>query len=67
MNALSDLARTEGILVAIETAHAMAGAIKLGKVLGPGCSILINCSGRGDKDVVTAANWFGMPIGDVIA
>jgi tryptophan synthase beta chain len=67
MNALSDLARTEGILVAIETAHAMAGAIKLGKELGPGSSILINCSGRGDKDVVTAAKWFGMPIGDVIA
>jgi tryptophan synthase beta chain len=67
MNALSDLARTEGVLVAIETAHAMAGAIKLGKELGPGSSILINCSGRGDKDVVTAAKWFGMPIGDVIA
>ncbi len=67
MNALSDLAKTEGILVAIETAHAMAGAIKLGKELGPDSSILINCSGRGDKDVVTAAKWFGMPLGDVIA
>lgn len=67
MNALADLAKTEGILVAIETAHAIAGAIKLGKELGPNSSILINCSGRGDKDVVTAAKWFGLPIGDVIA
>jgi tryptophan synthase beta chain len=67
MQALSDLARTEGILVAIETAHAMAGAIKLGKELGESASILINCSGRGDKDVVTAAKWFGLPLGDSIA
>ena len=67
MNAMADLAKTEGILVAIETAHAIAGAIKLGKELGSTSSILINCSGRGDKDVVTAAKWFGLPIGDVIA
>ncbi|MGA1329028.1 MAG: tryptophan synthase subunit beta [Candidatus Nanopelagicales bacterium] len=67
MSAMSELARTEGILVAIETAHAIAGAIKLGKKLGPGSSILLNCSGRGDKDVVTAAKWFGLPVGDVIA
>lgn len=67
MQALSDLARTEGILVAIETAHALAGVIKLGKQLGESATILVNCSGRGDKDVVTAANWFGLPIGDSIA
>lgn len=67
MTAMADLAKSEGILVAIETAHAIAGAIKLGKELGPNSSILINCSGRGDKDVVTAAKWFGLPIGDVIA
>ena len=67
MQALSDLARTEGILVAIETAHALAGVIKLGKQLGESATILVNCSGRGDKDVVTAAKWFGLPIGDSIA
>lgn len=67
MQALSDLARTEGILVAIETAHALAGVIKLGKKLGSSATILVNCSGRGDKDVVTAAKWFGLPIGDSIA
>lgn len=67
MQALSDLARTEGILVAIETAHALAGVIKLGKQLGESGTILVNCSGRGDKDVVTAAKWFGLPIGDSIA
>ena len=67
MQALSDLARTEGILVAIETAHALAGVVKLGKELGESATILVNCSGRGDKDVVTAAKWFGLPIGDSIA
>lgn len=67
MQALSDLAQTEGILVAIETAHALAGVIKLGKQLGESAMILVNCSGRGDKDVVTAAKWFDLPIGDSIA
>lgn len=67
MQALADLAKTEGILVAIETAHALAGAIKLGQEIGPDGMILINCSGRGDKDVVTAAKWFNLPVGDAIA
>ncbi|MTA96119.1 MAG: tryptophan synthase subunit beta, partial [Actinobacteria bacterium] len=52
--------RTEGIIPAIETAHALAGAMKLGKELGPEAVLLINLSGRGDKDVQTAAEYFGM-------
>jgi tryptophan synthase beta chain len=64
MDAMALLARTEGILAAIETAHGLAGALELGKKLGPTASILINCSGRGDKDVVTAAKWFNLPTGD---
>ena len=64
MDAMALLARTEGILAAIETAHGLAGAQELGKKLGPTASILINCSGRGDKDVVTAAKWFNLPTGD---
>ena len=45
---------------AIETAHALAGAMRLGRELGTGANILINLSGRGDKDVATAAEYFGM-------
>ena len=55
MEAFSLLSRTEGILPAIESAHALAGAMKLGRELGPDAVILVNLSGRGDKDVHTAA------------
>jgi tryptophan synthase beta chain len=58
MDAFSLLSRTEGIIPAIETAHAIAGTVKLGKELGKDSVIVINCSGRGDKDVETAAKWF---------
>lgn len=60
MDALRLLSRTEGIIPAIETAHALAGALKLGKTLAPGSSILVNLSGRGDKDMETAAKYFGL-------
>lgn len=60
MDALRLLSRTEGIIPAIETSHALAGALKLGKALKPGSSILINLSGRGDKDMETAAKYFGL-------
>jgi len=58
MAAFSLLSRTEGIIPAIETAHALAGAILVGKELGPQANLLINLSGRGDKDVQTAADYF---------
>ena len=60
MDAFRLLCRTEGIIPAIESAHALAGAIKVGKELGPDGVILVNLSGRGDKDVDTAAKWFGL-------
>ena len=60
MEAFSIVSRTEGILPAIETAHALAGAMRLGRELGPDAVIVINLSGRGDKDVETAARWFGI-------
>ena len=60
MEAFSLLCRTEGIIPAIETAHALAGAMELGRELGPQSVLLINLSGRGDKDVQTAATYFGM-------
>jgi tryptophan synthase beta chain len=60
MNAFSVLCRTEGIIPAIESAHALAGALDVGRELGPGGLILVNLSGRGDKDVDTASKWFGL-------
>jgi tryptophan synthase beta chain len=60
MQALKLLAQTEGIIPAIETAHALAGTLKLGKELAPGSSVLINLSGRGDKDMQTAGEYFGI-------
>ncbi|CAB4565587.1 MAG: tryptophan synthase subunit beta [Actinobacteria bacterium] len=62
MDAFSLLCKTEGIIPAIETAHALAGAIKVGKELGPDGVLLINLSGRGDKDVHTAAGYFGISL-----
>ena len=60
MAAFEHLCRTEGIIPAIETAHALAGVMRLGHELGPESVILVNLSGRGDKDVATAARWFGL-------
>ena len=60
MEAFGLLCRTEGILPAIESAHALAGAIRIGRELGPERVVLVNLSGRGDKDVDTAARWFGL-------
>jgi tryptophan synthase beta chain len=60
MNAFSVLCRTEGIIPAIESAHALAGALEVGRELGPDGLIVVNLSGRGDKDVDTASKWFGV-------
>jgi tryptophan synthase beta chain len=60
MDAFAVLCRTEGIIPAIESAHAVAGALKLGPELGSGAIIVVNLSGRGDKDVETAAKGFGL-------
>lgn len=60
MSAMRLLSTTEGIIPAIETAHALAGVEHLAKTLEPGSSILINLSGRGDKDMETAGRYFGL-------
>jgi tryptophan synthase beta chain len=60
MQALRRLSNTEGIIPAIETAHALAGTEKLGQELGPDASILVSLSGRGDKDMETAARYFDL-------
>ena len=60
MKAFELLCRTEGIIPALESAHALAGAIEVGRELGPDALLLVNLSGRGDKDMHTAAEWFGL-------
>jgi tryptophan synthase beta chain len=60
MAAFRLLCRTEGIIPAIESAHALAGAAQVAKELGPDAVLLVNLSGRGDKDVATAAKWFDL-------
>jgi tryptophan synthase beta chain len=59
MNAFSVLCATEGIIPALESAHALSGALEVGRELGPGGLIVVNLSGRGDKDVDTASTWLG--------
>jgi tryptophan synthase beta chain len=63
MAAFRLLCRTEGIIPAIESAHALAGALREGRRLGPDGVVLVNLSGRGDKDVDTAARYFDL-LGD---
>jgi tryptophan synthase beta chain len=59
MQAMLDLSRTEGIIPAIETAHALSGALKIAADMRPDQIVLVNLSGRGDKDMETAARYFG--------
>ncbi len=60
MEAMRLLSRTEGIIPAIETAHALAGIPHLNEILPVGSSVLVNLSGRGDKDMETAGRYFGL-------
>jgi len=60
MSALRLLSQTEGIIPAIETAHGLAGALEVGRERGPNATLLINLSGRGDKDMKTAGEYFGI-------
>ena len=62
MNAFALLCKSEGIIPAIESAHALAGALIIGNELGPDATLLINLSGRGDKDVQTAADYLGIAL-----
>lgn len=60
MEAFQLLSRTEGIIPAIESAHALAGSLRLASELGSDATVLVNLSGRGDKDMDTAAKYFGL-------
>jgi len=60
LDAFQALARLEGILPALESAHAIAYAMRLAKELGPSATLLVNLSGRGDKDVQTVEKRLGL-------
>src|SRR3954447_21881086 len=60
LSAFQTLAETEGIIPALETAHAIAHVIKIAPSLSPDTVLVVNCSGRGDKDVSQAASFFGL-------
>jgi tryptophan synthase beta chain len=62
VRAFEYLARTEGIICAIESAHAVAHAMKIAKDYSPDESIIICLSGRGDKDVAAIARYRGVEI-----
>lgn len=58
------LARTEGIICAIESAHAVAGARRAARAMGPESIMMITISGRGDKDVAAIARYRGEHLKD---
>jgi tryptophan synthase beta chain len=62
LDAFHTLTRTEGILPALETSHALAYAARLAPTMGPDQTILINLSGRGDKDMHTVASLEGLTL-----
>lgn len=62
MAAFFELSKTEGIIPALEPSHALHQAIELAKELGPGKDVLVNLSGRGDKDMITVAKYMGVQV-----
>jgi tryptophan synthase beta chain len=64
VEAFKYLTRVEGIIPAIESAHAVAYAIKLAPTLSKDKIIVINLSGRGDKDVYSVARYMGVDINE---
>ena len=59
LDAFHYLCRAEGIIPALESSHAVAHAMKLAKTMAPEQAILVNLSGRGDKDIGTVADLSG--------
>ena len=62
LEAFQRLSELEGIIPALESAHAVAHAMRVAKELKPDKSVLVNLSGRGDKDVQTAGDLLGTEI-----
>ncbi len=62
LEAFHRLTRVEGIIPALESSHAVAYAVKLAKTMSPDQSVLVNLSGRGDKDIFTIAKLEGIEL-----
>lgn len=62
VNAFEYLSRTEGIIPAVESAHAIAYAMKLAPTMDKDKIIVVTVSGRGDKDVAAIARYRGVEI-----
>jgi len=62
LESFRELTLIEGIMPALETSHALAYAKKLASELSPESCIVINLSGRGDKDILTVANLDGIEL-----
>jgi len=62
MEAFFELSKSEGIIPALESSHAVYEGMQIAKRLGPGKDVLINLSGRGDKDMMTVAKYMGIQI-----
>jgi tryptophan synthase beta chain len=62
LDALKMLSETEGIIPALESSHAMAHAIKLAPQMPKEQTMIVNLSGRGDKDMQTVAKAFGVTL-----
>lgn len=63
IDAFFELSRVEGIIPALESAHAVAYALRLTPELDPGKTILVNLSGRGDKDIDFVTETYGKDYG----
>ena len=62
VDAFLELSRTEGIIPALESSHALAHALRIAPIMSPDKKILVNLSGRGDKDVDQVARRLGMKV-----
>ncbi|MCB1153746.1 pyridoxal-phosphate dependent enzyme, partial [bacterium] len=62
MTGFTTLSETEGIIPALESSHAVAHAMKLAKTMSPDQILVINVSGRGDKDTQIAAKYLGVSL-----
>jgi tryptophan synthase beta chain len=63
MTGFKALCRLEGIIPALESAHAVYYGMKIAPEFGPDAAIIINLSGRGDKDIFTVADELGFDLG----
>jgi tryptophan synthase beta chain len=64
LDAFQALTKAEGIIPALESSHALAAGMRIAATMQPDQTVLINLSGRGDKDLGTVMEMLGMPEGD---